>query len=134
LFNGESSVTILTASYPELSAAVGAAQVVDALILWRGRGQVTSLMVCFCAFEYLWALVSVMELLDHSTRTPAWLPLSFVGWIAVGIVVGVAIRRHSQEPVPPSAIPLWSVAVGGAFGASFCVASLGLTLRAAGVI
>ena len=77
-------MTILTATYPELSVAVGLAQVADALVLW------------------------------------------------LGFLVGAVVRRRNREREIPFAVPRWSIAVGGVFGAFFCAASLWLALSPAG--
>jgi drug/metabolite transporter (DMT)-like permease len=120
-------VTILTATYPNLSVAVGVAMVGNAFLIGRARWRATPVTLCLGLLEFLWAVVSVIELIDRPGSTPVWLPISFLGWFAVGTLVGITSRRRRGQEARPD-IPHWYSVAGGGFGAYFCAASLWLTL------
>jgi len=118
-------MALVTLSYPELSALVGAAQIVDAVLLFRRKGRFTRGVFYFSLFEYCWAAVSLWEMTDPESVTPEWLPLSFILWVVVGLVWGLVQRaRHAKL----EAIPMPAVVIGGAFGCFFLVASVWVSI------
>lgn len=110
------------ATWLACSAAVGAAQVVDAWALWKTRGpRVERIRHAFAFFEFVWAGVTFMAWRRALEGVPPWLPVSFMGYVAAMTAAGVVIALQQGEEAA-AAPPRDLVIAGGVFGAFFAVA------------
>ena len=119
---------MLAISYVQCSVAVGLAQIVDGIYLFRNGGNINKGVALFAALEYFWAAVSYVELHGHRLETPPWLPLSFIGWIVVGTLLGMTYNARRRKDGRPPIVPRFGVIVGGLFGLYFSSVSLWLSL------
>lgn len=102
------------------SAVVGILQVADSFALARRQGVPSGLLLAFALIEYVWAFVS-WTMWTGGALLPAWLPLSFVGYVMVMVALScVFVRRRSEK----LRIPMPSVYAGGLFGVYFTIATL----------
>jgi hypothetical protein len=117
------------ALYLTVSSFVGAAQVGDAIILFRARGVCSKTLALFSFVEYIWAGFSLMAFRSVES---SWLPLSFVAYIAFGFVLAFTLRPRttSVKDATSVTVPLWFVFLGGCFGAYFCAASIYVNAQA----
>jgi len=111
--------------YVLLCVAVGAAQVADAYALSKAAGRASAVTTAFSFFEYVWAGTSFYVWWRADSGVSKWLPLSFVVYVALMSLAGaVAVaRRRGEFALSPA-----MVVTGGAFGAFFCVAAIGVAL------
>jgi len=111
-------------SYLLASAAIGLAQIADAVLLTKrlDRGFLGGLTVLFSFGEYVWAGVSLLVWRNAAESVPSWLPASFVAYVALFFIAGLtlAVRSKGERSDVPKAMAV----AGGWFGAYFAVASL----------
>lgn len=111
-------------SYLLASAAIGMAQIADAVLLTKrlDRGFLGALTLLFSFCEYVWAGVSLLVLRNAAESFPSWLPASFVAYVALFFVGGlvVAVRSKGER----SDVPRSMAVAGGWFGVYFAAASL----------
>ncbi|HEY9024634.1 MAG TPA: hypothetical protein VIP05_10050 [Burkholderiaceae bacterium] len=111
------------AAWLACSAVVGAAQVVDAWANMKRRSpRVERLTHAFAFFEFVWAGVTFMVWRRALPGLPAWLPVSFMAYVAAmgaaGIVVGLLLDEHQDEHDAPKDV----IVAGGLFGVFFALA------------
>lgn len=129
-------------TYLLVSAAVGAAQIVDALALLSRRGRANATALVFAFTEYVWALVSFFAW-RGGDMLPGWLPASFLLYVAGSTIAGIVIplqnpvwlqewllQRHDESMAMPP-LPAALIVAGFLFGLYFFTAASLLYLSAA---
>lgn len=127
-------MAISAQTYLLASTVMGFAQVIDAVALLRSAGRTPgrrdALATLFSFAEYAWAVVSFLVWKGGHEAVPAWLPASFVSYVVLMMLVGIAIvsaAATKQDRNPE--VPAWCAALGGVFGLCFCIAASAVHLR-----
>ena len=103
------------------SMIMGSLQVADALVLQKLKGRIPLLALIFSLSEYLWAFVSFRAWQAADAALPAWLPLSFIAYVAAFFVIGLVLASRKRDA--EFAIPAWASIAGGMFGLYFAAAA-----------
>ena len=122
----------LETSFLVASFFIGIAQLVDGILLARADGSLSRRRHLYFAFlEYVWAGICAYLLSVFSAGWLFLLALSFVIYVAVSFIYGLAwASRMAQVSGPPTYVPMVSVYLAILFGIVYAVAALLLLVAA----
>jgi hypothetical protein len=102
-----------TSIYLIISLLIGAAQIVDAGMLWRTKGKLNSIVMAFSKLEIIWAAVSLV--IWKEINAPIWFSLSFTAYVVLLFIWGLVLRKRTVTEF----IPKFAILAGGVFGIYF---------------
>jgi hypothetical protein len=107
-------------TYPIGGAAIGIAQVIDAVVLFKNNGACESVSIALSSIEFIWAIVSLVVLIRVKHKATRLLAFAFFAYNVFGWLLAIFVVPQATSVV----VPLWYVVLGGIFGLAYGASSV----------